>query len=616
MRALRCSILGVTATLLAAAASAAGEEVALPFSETVSVEIVNLDVYVRDRSGEPVTGLRAADFELYEDGKPVPVSNFYAVDGGRRVAEENLGVEGAAAPEQPSAPPDAGPSFLVAFVDNHNLSAFHRNRALDQLEDFLRRRMNEGDLVMLASYDGAVRVEQKPTSSSREVAAAIARLKVMAMVDAGPEVRQRRMLEELVAAQLSVTGPLGFSTVGQEAEDAGGPDQPRVAQGGLREFGHRPCESLLGELARNYARSIREDVRRTLEALGQFTDSLAGLPGRKSVLYLSDGLPLVPGQEAFELLHQLCGGGASTAGVAGAVNDATLLGPEALNVQALQLEAASFSAAELFRRLTERANGNGVTFFTLEATGPRPPSSSLAETESRYLTFQSVDFVQRANFQDSLSVMAAETGGQAVLNAGDLGSALAAIASDLDSFYSLGYRLTGPAGGDVARRIEVKVKRPGVEVRYRRSLHLKTGEQRLADLTVGSLLFGVEDNPLGLTLEVGEPVALDGTLFSVPIRVSIPLGKLTLLPRDGSHVGRLSLQVGARDRQGRLAPVRAAAIPISIPDARLAEARGKLYLYEVKMLMRAGDHAVAVGLRDEIGAVASFLLAEVPVAAR
>ena len=288
-------------------------------------------------------------------------------------------------------------------------------------------------------------------------------------------------------------------------------------------------------------------------------------------------------------------------------------------MQALQLEAVSFSAAELFRALTERANASGVTFFTLEGTGPRPPSSSLAETQSRYLTLQSIDFVQRANFQDSLHVMAAETGGQAVLNAGDLGSALAAIDSDLDSYYSLGYRFAdASAGGEAARpgeakRIEVKVKRPGVEVRYRRSLLLKSAAERLADLTVGSLLFGVEDNPLDVALEVGAPVALDGTLFAVPIRVRIPLGKLTLLPQGGSHVGRLSLQVGARDRQGRLAPVRAAAIPISIPDDRLTEARGKLYLYEVKMLMREGDHSVAVGLRDELGAVASFLVAQVPV---
>jgi VWFA-related protein len=456
---------------------------------------------------------------------------------------------------------------------------------------------------------------QPPTTSPRQVTAAIDRLKVMSIVDAGPEVRQRRMLEGIVATQVSMAGEATTTTVGAEVGDAGAGGGRGVAPGGNQDLGDRPCEPQLGDLARAYARATYDDLHRTLEALGTFTDSLAGLPGKKGLLYLSDGLPLVPGQEAFELLLQMCGGGAAGAGVAGAVADAALLGPEALNVQALQLEAASFSAEKLFRRLTERANANRVTFFTLEATGPRPPSSSLAETESRYLTFQSVDAMQQANFQDSLHVMASETGGQAVLNAGDLGSALESVAADLDSFYSLGYRVAG-GPGERARRLEVKVRRPGVEVRYRRSLQPKLPAQHLADLTLGSLLFGVEDNPLAVALEVGEPLALDGTLFSVPIRLSIPIGKLTLVSQGGSHVGRLSIQVGARDRQGKLAPVRAAAIPISIPDAHLAEARGKLFLYEVKMLMRAGDHAVAVGLRDEIGAVASLLRAEVPVAAR
>src|SRR5262245_28633516 len=132
MRALRCSVLGVVAVLaLAAAASTAAEETAPAFTDTVSVQVGNLDVFVRARHAQPVPGLAATDFELFEDGKPVPISNFYAVDGGRRVAEEALGVEGGPAPEPPA---EAPTSTLIAFVDNFNLSAFHRNRALGDLE--------------------------------------------------------------------------------------------------------------------------------------------------------------------------------------------------------------------------------------------------------------------------------------------------------------------------------------------------------------------------------------------------------------------------------------------------------------------------------------------------
>ncbi len=175
---------------------------------------------------------------------------------------------------------------------------------------------------------------------------------------------------------------------------------------------------------------------------------------------------------------------------------------------------------------------------------------------------ESLPAVQRVavqNLQDSLFQMADETGGRAVLNAGDLGPGLASVAGDLDTFYSLGYRFE--LQGERAHAIKVKVNRPGARVR-------------------------------------------------------IPMGKLVFLPSEGRHIGRLTVQVAARDRKGRLAPVRAVEVPLSIAADRIAEARGKVYIYEIKMLMREGDHSVAVGVSDEIGQQSSFVLAEVPVAVR
>jgi hypothetical protein len=46
------------------------------FFETVSVNVVNVDVFVTDKAGNRVRGLTKDDFELYEDRKPVQISNF------------------------------------------------------------------------------------------------------------------------------------------------------------------------------------------------------------------------------------------------------------------------------------------------------------------------------------------------------------------------------------------------------------------------------------------------------------------------------------------------------------------------------------------------------------
>src|SRR5437868_11104129 len=49
-----------------------------PFGERVDVNIVNVEVWVTDKDGNPVNGLQRGDFEIREDGKALPVANFEA----------------------------------------------------------------------------------------------------------------------------------------------------------------------------------------------------------------------------------------------------------------------------------------------------------------------------------------------------------------------------------------------------------------------------------------------------------------------------------------------------------------------------------------------------------
>ena len=49
-----------------------------PFGESVEVNIVNVEVFVADKDGKPVSGLRRGDFELREDGKAMSITNFEA----------------------------------------------------------------------------------------------------------------------------------------------------------------------------------------------------------------------------------------------------------------------------------------------------------------------------------------------------------------------------------------------------------------------------------------------------------------------------------------------------------------------------------------------------------
>ena len=62
--------------VLAFAASLAAQE---KLVETIEVKVVNVDVVVTDRAGNPVTGLTKNDFVLFENGKPQEITNFYEI---------------------------------------------------------------------------------------------------------------------------------------------------------------------------------------------------------------------------------------------------------------------------------------------------------------------------------------------------------------------------------------------------------------------------------------------------------------------------------------------------------------------------------------------------------
>ena len=84
-----------------------------PFFETVDVNVVNVEVFVTDKKGNPIRGLTADDFEILEDRRPVKLTNFYAVEGGSRLRPRTV-------PEPPDAPPDPTPTFPAPTVDNES----------------------------------------------------------------------------------------------------------------------------------------------------------------------------------------------------------------------------------------------------------------------------------------------------------------------------------------------------------------------------------------------------------------------------------------------------------------------------------------------------------------
>ncbi|MCL4810182.1 MAG: hypothetical protein KJ062_20675, partial [Thermoanaerobaculia bacterium] len=84
-----------------------------PLVRNVDVTVTNLDVVVTDRKGNRIRGLTREDFEVYEDGVLQPLTNFYAVDGGRVVFFGDEAIPGVDPPAAPAPAPVPAPSPIA-----------------------------------------------------------------------------------------------------------------------------------------------------------------------------------------------------------------------------------------------------------------------------------------------------------------------------------------------------------------------------------------------------------------------------------------------------------------------------------------------------------------------
>lgn len=515
------------------------------FFESIDVSVVNVDVFVTDKKGNRIRGLTRDDFELFEDGKPIQITNFYAVDESSPAAPATL--EPAPVPTLPGAAPEATVPedqrlHLVVYVDNWNIKPFNRNRVFSSIREFLRTRLGREDRVMLMTFDREPHVRRPFTSDPAVIASALFDIEKLSANGSRQDSDRREILRELV-----------------DMEDAN------------RAIGR----------ARMYAESLHNDLMFSIDSLKDTVSSLAGLPGRKAILYVSDGLPLVAGEDVFHAIQEKF--------------------PDAGSAV---LESRAYDVSRRFRELTAAANANRITFYTIDAEGLRVSTSiSAEEGQSTSSTF--VDSVHWNNIQGSIRMIADETGGIAIVNTNDPTKGLVKVGDDLRNYYSLGYT-PAHVGDGRYHEIRVKVRDKSWVVRHREGYRDKTTEARMADGVMSSLFYDVENNPLEVRIEREVETRRDDGHFLVPVKVRIPLGRLVMIPEGENQIARVRIFFAAMDEKGGLSEVSESPVPISIPSAQIDAARGQTYVFTVPVMMRRGPQKLAVGVRDELGQVSSF----------
>jgi VWFA-related protein len=540
----------------AAPASGAGGTADETYYESVDVDVVNVEVVATDRSGHPVAGLTGDSFELYEDGKPVPITNFFrSVDESAAPAMAAAGPP--AAPGQPAAPAalakptDQALSFAV-FVDNENLTAVARRPVLAALQQFFKTHVSTGDHVILASYDGGgIKVTQPSAADPAALTAAVGKLMSGVAHGAAALADRRSSQAANESAYESAFSPAGAGPSTQQRNQQVINDDLKVDA------------ELNGNLDLQHGRL-------TLAALGDFISSLSGLPGRKALLVVSGAFAVENGEPLVNRLAEHANTNRVTVYILGAV--------EASGAAAVDAEARNPSAI----------NGD---LDQVVANGSAPLAAN-SNSAADALT-------------GALHSIADRTGGLTAVNLGSPESFLETVRRDVSTFYSLGFSPAHKHDGKV-HKLAVRIKgRRDLNLRYRDTYEDRSGDQSTAAQTLSTLVLGVGENPLGveLTFEPPMPAAGGKGLVTVPVVVHVPLAKLVLIPQERFHEGKLTLFVASRDARGRVSSLRRLAAPVHVANDKLMSVIGQSVGFRVEVAVRPGEHIIAIGVRDEIGHV-------------
>lgn len=572
------------------AAHAQQESAPDTFAETIDVRVVNVDVWVTDRDGNPVTGLTANDFEVREDGRPVELSNFYEFTDGqdatgrdqatatfrdRRPRESDLD---RFVPAEP--PPPEHRLSLMVYIDNNNLTPTDRNRLLPFLRNFLSVRLSPYDRAMLAVYDqGRFQVALPFTTEAWRVAEATH--EVARVVGSRDRIESQRLdiLREL-------------------NEDNEVP----------------PRYGAIVELIRDFAAMIRNEVDASIVNVENAIRTMAGLPGRKAILYISNGLPMRPAEDLFRALEERFDDRRGRwRNRSATVEVSPYANPRSIDAANASLEAYQYDLSRRFDELASLANANGVTFHSVAAAGARVSGMNTADL--RFST--SIEFTRAANLEEPLLRLADRTGGRAIVNTRNFAGGFDRIASDLQNRYSLGY---SPAHIERGRthRVEVQLTdeakrryRGRLSIRHRDSYVDKSVSAEMADLTLAALSMEEAANPMGVRIAPvrgpGSEVRLDSGDIQSRMLIAIPIGPLTLAPVADGHEANVRLWVQVIDGEGRFSEVTEHPVPVLVKEGEIEDARELSWPFAVDVVTAPGPHRVAVGVRDDLAATTSVV---------
>ena len=407
----------------------------------VSVNVVDVDVTVKDAQGNFVTGLSAEDFEVFEDGKPQVIQTFSYLELPAQ-ARTSFSVGGQPVPADVRSNRDveSGRVYIIV-LDDLNVAPLRTAIVRRRARDFIEQHFGPRDLAAVVVTSGRKDAAQEFTNDPALLLRAVDNF-------FGQRIQSAEMqrLDDHYQNQLLA----GLNDTVQRNDD---PQQSTTVLNPItRNQSFDPSNLERGQRA--------VGVLNTIESLSEFLESVRGR--RKALLWFSEGIDY-PMADAFssqsgsEILHA----------TRNAVNAAARAN---VNVYALDPRGLLGMTTDLIDSMKSGAPDSMGT----DPSKPvgTPYSGTQALLSEMRLT------------QDSLRTLADGTGGFAAVDTNSFADAYTRIIEANSRYYLLGYTPPSHPRDGRFHRIEVRVKRPGLTATARRgypSSSSATREERRLD---------------------------------------------------------------------------------------------------------------------------------------
>jgi VWFA-related protein len=507
-----------------------------------TVNLILVDVVARDKKGAVVKGLTADDFQLVEDGTPQRIVTFAYEEISKTSqpierASILAGAAGATTVPRVAESSAAAPAAAASLPAPLTSEDVAGHRLLTLLFD--TSSMQPEDVTKAA--DAAIKwvTEQMGPADLVAVASIGSTLQVLSDFS-GDKERVRSVLQAFSAADGTAFATVDAGTAATDATTASQTDDSATVDVGAQELD-----------------TFNNDVR--LRALKTLADALAPVQQKKAILYFSAGMQRNGTDNQVEL----------RAAVNAAVRANVAIYP--VDARGLQAVVPGGSARQGSR--------GGLSAFTGSAVGNQ--------------------FSTLAAQQETLTTLAADTGGTAFLDSNDFGEAFGQVTRDISSYYILGYASTNGGKDGRYRRITVRLRnKSDVKVEAREGYyadrdftHTAKGDREIQLQEQLSMQIPATDVPMFVTAGW---FRLAADRYYVPVSVAVPGSAVP--PANGQE--KATLDVAGSIRDERNFPVGRIRDTMTVPPASAGLLSARQVLYQTGVTLPPGRFSVKIVVRE------------------